>query len=212
MGLATKGATNDGTRRRTPVAEREALIHALPRVVAEHGWDGTTAARVTREAGLQPHELYDHFRTLEDCFLAVYDRMMQRVTRTAIRAVASRTLTLGPEAWQEQLDAIISGVLAFYSVEPPLAKTCLVEVLAVGPRARDRRDDALARFTSYVEGLRLSHGEPMPALAAEMIVLGTTDLIYRRVTRGEAECLPELLPELRRMWKASVAGAAAVAE
>jgi AcrR family transcriptional regulator len=184
--------------------ERDALCHALTRVVDEHGWAGASTDRVARAAGLPPAEFYDHFRSLEECYLAVYDRMVARLVRTAARAVASRPLALGAGAWQEQLDAIFNGVLLFFSVEPALARTCLVEVLPAGPTARARRDDMLNRFTSYVEGLRLAHGEPMPPLAAELIVLGTTELIHTRVARGEADRLPELLPELRRLWFTTV--------
>lgn len=184
--------------------QRDALCHALTRVVSERGWTGTSPDRVAREAGFAPPEFYDHFRSLEHCFVAVYDRMFARVTRTAQRAVATRTLTLGRDAWQEQLDAIFSGVLMFFSLEPALARTCLVEGLLAGPAARARRDDALESFTSYVEGLRLTHGEPMPPLAAELIVLGTTELIHTRVARGEAEQLPVLLAELRRLWFTTV--------
>jgi AcrR family transcriptional regulator len=184
--------------------ERDALCHALTRVVSERGWSGTSPDRVAREAGLVPPEFYDHFRSLEHCLLAVYDRMLARVARTAKRAVASRTLALGTDAWQEQLDALFSGMLMFFSLEPALARTCLVEVMHAGPAARARRDDALDRFTNYVEGLRLSHGEPMPPLAAELIVLGTTELIHTRVARGEAEQLPTLLTELRRLWFTAV--------
>jgi AcrR family transcriptional regulator len=184
--------------------ERDALCHALTRVVSERGWAGTSPDGVAREAGIAPHEFYDHFRSLEHCFVAVYDRMLARVTRTAKRSVATRTLTLGRDAWQEQLDALFSGVLMFFSLEPALARTCLVEVLLAGPTARARRDDALDRFTSYVEGLRLTHGEPMPPLAAELIVLGTTELIHTRVARGEAEQLPTLLTDLRQLWFTTV--------
>jgi AcrR family transcriptional regulator len=184
--------------------ERDALCHALTRVVSARGWAGTSPSLVAREAGFAPQEFYDHFRSLEHCFVAVYDRMLARVTRTAKRAVATRTLTLGGEAWQEQLDALFSGVLMFFSLEPALARTCLVEGLLVGPVARARRDDALDGFTNYVEGLRLTHGEPMPPLAAELIVLGTTELICTRVARGEAEQLPALQPELRRLWFTTV--------
>ena len=184
--------------------ERDALCHALTRVVSERGWTGASPAGVAREAGIAPERFYDHFRSLEHCFVAVYDRMLARVTRTAKRAVATRTLTLGRDAWQEQLDALFSGVLMFFSLEPALARTCLVEGLSAGPAARARRDDALDRFTSYVEGLRLTHGEPMPPLAAELIVLGTTELIYNRVARGEAEQLPALLTDLRRLWFTTV--------
>jgi AcrR family transcriptional regulator len=184
--------------------ERDALCHALTRVVAARGWAGTSPNLVAHEAGFAPQEFYDHFRSLEHCFVAVYDRMLARVTRTAKRAVATRTLTLGRDAWQEQLDALFSGVLMFFSLEPALARTCLVEGLLAGPLARARRDDALDGFTNFVEGLRLTHGEPMPPLAAELIVLGTTELIQTRVARGEAEQLPALQTELRRLWFTTV--------
>jgi len=184
--------------------KRDALCHALTRVVAEHGWVGASPSRVAREAGLAPHEFYDHFRSPEHCYVAVYDRMMARLTRTATRAAATRTLAVGRDAWEQRLEAVFSGALVFFSVEPDLARTCLVEVLAAGPAARERRDEALVCVTGYVEGLRLTHGEPMPPLAAEMIALGTTELMYTRVARGEAERLPELLPELRQLWFASV--------
>jgi AcrR family transcriptional regulator len=190
---------------RSAAPERDALCHALTRVVAERGWAGASVERVAREAGLAPAEFYDHFRSLEACFLAVHDRMMARAARTAQRAIATRTLALGSVAWQEQLEATLGAMLQFFSLEPALARTCLVEVLAAGSAARARRDDALDRFTSFVEGLRLTHGGPMPPLAAELIVLGTTELIHNRVARGEAEQLPALLPELRTMWRSTVA-------
>jgi AcrR family transcriptional regulator len=188
----------------TAAPERDALCHALTRVVSARGWAGTSPDGVAREAGFAPHEFYDHFGSLEHCFVAVYDRMLARVTRTAKRAVATRTLALGRDAWQEQLDALFSGVLMFFSLEPALARTCLVEGLMAGPLARARRDDALNGFTNYVEGLRLTHGAPMPPLAAELIVLGTTELIHTRVARGEAEQLPALRTELRRLWFTTV--------
>ena len=75
--------------------EREALCHALTRVVDQRGWTGTSPARVAYEAGLAPHEFYDHFRSLEQCYLAVYDRMLARITRTALRAVGTRGTGLG---------------------------------------------------------------------------------------------------------------------
>lgn len=193
--MATSGSVPKGN---------EALCHALVRVVSERGWAKTSPERVAREAGLAPHEFWDHYRSLAHLFVTVYDQMLARITVTATRAVASRPLTLGRQAWREQLEAAIGGVLTFLSVEPMLARTCIVEGLAAGPDARAHRDAALGRFVSYVEGLHLTHGEPMPPLAAEMIALGTYELIYTRVARGEAEQLPEMLPELRRMWTASV--------
>lgn len=196
---------------RTVAGDREALREALVGVVAEHGWRGATVGRVSRAAGVEPERFYDCYRSLEQCYLAAYDRMMTRVVRTAIRAVASRDLELGPRAWQRQLDAILGAVLAFFALEPALARTCLVEVHAVGPAARARRDAALGTYASYLEGLRLSHGEPLRPLAAEMIALGTAELIRARVARGDTDGLPDLLPELRQLWDAPVATASSAA-
>jgi len=184
--------------------DREALREALVCVVAEHGWAGTTVARVARVAGIPPARFYDSYRSLEECYGAAYDRMMSRVVRTAKRAVASRDLALGQDAWERQLDAILGAVLAFFALEPALARACLVEVHAVGPVGRGRRDAALGSFASYLEGLHLTHGEPLPPLAAEMIALGTAELIRNRVARGETDGLPDLLGDLRLLWQTTV--------
>src|SRR5687768_499620 len=77
---------SDGSPRRSADADREALCNALPRVVAEHGWAQTSPARLALAADIPPQEFWDHYRSLEHCFVEVYDRMMERVMRTAIRA------------------------------------------------------------------------------------------------------------------------------
>ena len=92
---------------------REALSHALVRVMAERGCAQTSPERVAREAGLAPHEFWDHYRSLEHCFVTVYDRMLARMIVSATRAVASRPLALGRQAWQEQLEAAIDAMLTF---------------------------------------------------------------------------------------------------
>jgi hypothetical protein len=64
----------------------------------------------------------------------------------------------------------------------------------------ERREGALERFAGYVDALRRLQGEPVPALAAEMLVRGAYEMARARVARGEAERLPELLGDLRALW------------
>lgn len=188
----------------TLATERERLCRALTRVVDERGWAGTSPALVARAAGLTTSGFYDEFRSLEHCCIATYDEMLARLTRIAERALADVETTPGPRGWREQLDALMNAVLWFFSLETALARTCLVEALNAGPAMRARRDAALGDFARYVESLRLANGEPMPRVAAELIVFGTTELIYKRVARGEADRLPQLLPELRSLWSTTV--------
>lgn len=184
--------------------DRERLCHAFARVVDERGWAGASPGSVAREAGLTTNEFYDQFRSLEHCCLAVYDGMAGRLGGLVERSLETRAATAGPLSWEDQLETVFSTVLWFFALEPALARTCLVEILFAGSAARARRDRALGQFTAYVESLRLAQGQPMPAVAAEVIALGTTDLIQRRVARGETEGLPELLPQLRELWTTSI--------
>jgi AcrR family transcriptional regulator len=180
--------------------QRERLCRALTSVVDERGWQGASPEVVARAAGLTVNDFYDCFRSLEHCYVAVYDRMVERLSQVAERALAGVADTPGSDAWSRQLDAVIGSTLWFFAVEPALGRTCLVEVHNAGPAARARRDGALARFADFVEGLRLANGQPIPPVAAEVIVLGTSMLVTRRVARGESEQLPLLLPGLRQMW------------
>jgi AcrR family transcriptional regulator len=191
-------------QRQQVATPRERLCRALTSVVDERGWNGASPGVVARAAGLTVNDFYDCFRSLEHCYVAVYDRMVERVSRVGERALAGVPDVRGPDAWGRQLDAVIGSALWFFAVEPAVARTCLVEVHNVGPAARARRDAALGQFADFVEGLRLTHGQPMGPVAAEVIVLGTSMLVHRRVARGESEQLPLLLPELRQMWASTV--------
>ncbi len=183
--------------------EKERLCRALTSVVDERGWNGASPGLVAREAGLTTGEFYDEFRSLEHCHAAVYDGMLARLSRLAERALADRSSTPGHAAWRQQLDAVLGSMLWFFSLEPALARTCLVEGPHAGTAARARRDEALDRFAGFVEGLRLSNGQPMPPLAVEVIVLGVTELIRKRVAGGDTDSLPDLLPDLRQLWTAT---------
>lgn len=209
--LATTGheaADDERETSRVPsgrlTTETERFCDALTRVVDERGWSGATPGSIAREAGLTTNEFYDRFRSLEHCYVEVYDGMIGRLGQLVEQALATRAATPGERCWEDELEVVLGTVLWFFALEPALARTCVVEFASAGDAARRRRDDALSQFIAYVESLRLAHGEPMPAVAAEVIALGTAELIQTRVARGEAESLPELLPELRRLWCATV--------
>ncbi len=191
-------------QREQVATQRERLCRALTSVVDERGWEGASPGGVARAAGLTVNDFYDCFRSLEQCYVAVYDGMVERLARVAERALAAAPGVAGGDAWGRQLDAVVGAGLWFFAVEPALARTCLAEVHNAGPAARARRDDALGAFADFAERLRLAHGQPLPAVATEVIVLGTSTLVHQRVARGEAEQLPLLLPELRRMWASTV--------
>jgi hypothetical protein len=97
----------------------------------------------------------------------------------------------------ERVELGLQAFLECCAAEPELARMCIVEVLAAGPRARARRDVALFEFASFIEYPRAeARGEAAPSLVSEAIVGGLYGILYTRVGRGETATLPGLADEL----------------
>ena len=62
-------------------SQRERLLEAAVRVVAEKGYAATTVANLTREAGISRTTFYAMFDDKEDCFLAAYDGIADALVR-----------------------------------------------------------------------------------------------------------------------------------
>lgn len=181
---------------------RERLIGAMARVVSEEGYRAASVSKVVAAAGISRNSFYEHFANKEECFLAAYDAAVElAITRvqTAIAGAASR------EA------AVEAGFAAFLDAaarEPELAWLCVVEVLAAGPRALARRDDAMRRFARFLDGYREEGAGDVPALMTEVVVGGTYEVIYARMLDREAAQLPLLLPDLMYVWLVPYVGVA----
>ena len=92
----------------------------------------------------------------------------------------------------------LSAFLEFLASEPTFARMCVVEVLATGPEAIQRRNAAMRAFADLIDGnaKELLGDTVSPALTAETIVGGIYEVVYSRVLRGEIRELPALLPDL----------------
>jgi hypothetical protein len=81
--------------------------------------------------------------------------------------------------------------------EPELAHVCIVEAVAAGPQALDRRMRAMAVFRQFLTppATRRSPVIVSP-LTGETVVGGVYEVIYSRVVTGQTAELPDLLPAL----------------
>jgi hypothetical protein len=75
---------------------------------------------------------------------------------------------------------------------------CIVEVMAAGPEAVKRRNDAMRAFAEMIEeNARQRLAKPPPSeLTAETVVGGIYDVVYTRIQRGDVRVLPDLAPQL----------------
>ena len=139
-------------------SQRERLLDAAIRVVAEKGYAAATIGDLTGEAGVSRTTFYELFEDKEACFLAAYDGAVELLVRRVTSAYESE------ERWPERAAAGLAALLEALAEEPQLARLALVDVGAAGtgraaplPRRGAAADAALRR------GARLRPRRARPA-------------------------------------------------
>ena len=97
--------------------------------------------------------------------------------------------------WVDRIRRGLSTFLESLAQEPLAAHVCIVEILASGPLALQRRADAMSAFEAFF-ALEHQVQRPTQPLAAETVIGGLYEVVYSRVLAGRAAELPQLLPEL----------------
>jgi AcrR family transcriptional regulator len=172
--------------------QRERILAAVAQAAAELGYAQMSVEAVIARAGVSRRTFYEHFRNKEDAFLAAYDAVVHQQARHIRRAY------LGEQTVRERLRAGIRAYMEFTAGEPELARMCIVEVLAAGPRAIARRNKAMRMFAEIIEDNihELIPGCRVAALAAETIVGGIHEVVFSRILADRIDELPDLADDL----------------
>ena len=172
--------------------QRERILSAVARAGAELGYADMSVEAIIARAAVSRRTFYEHFRNKEDAFLAAYDAVIHQQARH-IRAAYLRETTV-----KERLRAGIAAYMEFTASKPELARMCIVEVLAAGPRAMARRNEAVRMFAEIIEDNihELIPGCRRAALAAETIVGGIHEVVLSRVLADRTDELPGLVDDL----------------
>lgn len=176
--------------------QRERILSAVADVTSVAGYREMTVEDVIVTAGISRRTFYEHFTNKDDAFLAAFDAVLAQLLSTVQEAYE------GEEDGAERLRAGLAAFLDFLAREPAFARMCIVEALAAGSEAVQRRNAAMATFARIIDKNARASSPPLdpPALTAETIVGGIYEVIYTRVVRGDIRDLPELLPDL--VWSA----------
>jgi AcrR family transcriptional regulator len=173
-------------------SQRERLLEAAIRVVAEKGYAATTVADLTREAGISRTTFYEMFEDKEGCFLAAYDGIVDALVRRIAAAYESE------EEWPQRARAGLAALLEALAEEPDVARLALVDVGSAGPAAQRRFRAAMQRLTPFFEEGRdfAPGGRNLPANTSRMAIGAVTGLIADELTEERAEDLPKLLSDV----------------
>jgi AcrR family transcriptional regulator/DNA-binding MarR family transcriptional regulator len=193
---ARKGARLDADglpREHVTEIQRVRILSAMADVAAERGAGAASVAHIVARAGVSRRTFYDLFEDREDCFLAAFDEAVAQAARTVLPAYE------GEGRWRERVRAGLLALLVFCEEEPSLARLCVVEALAAGPKALERRAevlDVLLRAVDQGRAERPARIPEPPPLAAEGAVGAVLSVIHRRLVAAGGEPLTPLLGEL----------------
>jgi AcrR family transcriptional regulator len=190
---AIASATPAGAGPRVELSEiqRARIVAAAIEVVAEAGYARLTVAEIITRAKISRRTFYEIFADREQCFLAAFDAALARVAKPVLVAYAER------RAWRERIDAALIAALATFDTQPALARLLVVDALAAGPLALERRAaviDTLVRAVAEGRRARARGRDPGP-LAAEAVIGAVLGVLHAR-----------LLDERRRQPLLTLAG------
>lgn len=130
-------------------AQRERLLAAMIECVATRGYVQTSVADVLTASKVSRATFYQLFVDKEDCFLAAYRSAANELAQALATSLAVDADKRRPPL--QRLAGLLDVYLNALAARPAVARACLVEIHAVGPRANAERQTSIEAFTALVE-------------------------------------------------------------
>jgi AcrR family transcriptional regulator len=171
------------------------MLSAMLEVVLELGAGNVSVADVVERSGVSRRTFYEIFTDREECFLAAFDDALQRIAAVVVPAYESE------RRWREQIRAALAELLGVFDEDPGLGRLVIVESLAAGPQALERRRSVLRQLILAVDHGRGEAGAnpQLPALTAEGVVGAVCSILYARLLDEDRRPLVELTSQLMGM-------------
>jgi len=187
----------DAGERALSPPQRERILDAAERLIAERGVAATSIEAIVKAAGVSSVTFYEFFEGKEACFVAALDRTVEAGADELSRAACGDPAS-GGLSWPEQIATGLRALTALIAAEPERARLCLVEAQTGGPELSLRFEAALDRVAAKLrEGRALKTAPPdLPATHEEATAGALAWLLRERLETGDAEGLEALYPQL----------------
>jgi AcrR family transcriptional regulator len=185
--------------------QRQRVLAAATSVFAGLGYQATTVDDIVAAARIGVGSFYALFAGKEDCFLRLYDQIVDDAAERVAAAVGDGA------PWADRVRAGLRELLELIAAEPDRARIAIIEVRTAGPAAEARYAETIERLTAVLREGRDAEpgGEQPPAAFEDAAVPGLAWLLNQRLAGGEPVAVAELLPEIGDFVVAPYVGAAA---
>ncbi len=167
------------------------VIQAAAKVFASTGYANATLGDVVKQAGISRQTFYEHFESMHDCLIEVY----QFGIATVFSDVSSQLRGIDDPV--ERLELGIAGYLNIVGQNAPLALVLNREILGVGREYASRREASYSRYAALMmEGVDEAHRRGLLTRAADELtcfaLVGAMETVaLRYIDRGEEEKIME---------------------
>jgi AcrR family transcriptional regulator len=174
--------------------QRRRILRAIAELVAKRGYDDVTVELVVKRARVSYKTFYKHFGGKEECFIELFDSAFGSTEK----AIRERIAEAEGASWPDRVVLALGLWIERIVVEPLIARAVIVEAPTVGPSMLGRYERTTKAFVPlFREGRELNpRGGELPATVEDTLSGSIFWSAYQRLIVGEAERLPELLPEL----------------
>ncbi len=176
------GHTLKGASKQVSEIQRARMLTAMMQEISERGAANVSVAHVVGRSGVSRRTFYEIFEDCEDCFLAAFDDALEHVAAVVVAAYDE------PGLWRARIRTALTALLECLDYDPASGRLLIVESLAAGPKALERRQRVLARIVPVIQEGQ-SEGKtstgPTP-LTAEGVVGGVLSVLHARLTEAQS--------------------------
>jgi AcrR family transcriptional regulator len=175
--------------------QRARLISGMIAAVAELGYGKATVAKVIKPAKISRRTFYETFSDKEDCYRAAYEASFEFLRDRTLAAAAGEQW---PDSVRRGLEALVENLAA----HPKLATFFLVSPAGVDDAAASRHHLAMRELVEALvaKAPDAGAGGPGAGTRIEALAGGLARLTATKVSAGQADELPALLPDLVELF------------
>ena len=172
--------------------QRERLLAAVPRVVAERGYEAMSVADIVKAAAVSRNAFYKNFSDKQECFATAHDAGHERLFEVLVQPCEEGATI------EERVERSLAAGLDALAAEPDVARLLFVEAPSAGEEIALRYHEWLQRYGTLLRSAAPEMPpESIPAPEVEgVIVGGIASRVASEILNGRAAKLPDLTAPL----------------